>query len=139
MKTLLRVKTIALTAIICFLASSNATAKSKNDLRGTWKAIVPIEQQDRATNFVFYKIFKKDNTFINLTSNNGGKTFSITSKGSYSIEMPGIYVEGLTPHFANKYRVSNNVITYERDGNTLKITFTVNGRLYNETWILISK
>ncbi len=140
MKTLLRVKTIIFTAILCILFSTNASARDNNkDLEGVWKAVPPVGMEKQTEQLVFYKVFNKDKTFINFTSTDKGTTFIITSRGNYSVEMPGIYLEYLSQKFASKFKVSSNVITYKRDKKILTIIFKVHGKTFTETWMKVCK
>ena len=140
MKTLLRVKTIVLTAIFCLFLSASATAKNYNkELKGVWKLVLPIEMQEQTKNVVFYKVFNKDKTYINYSSTDSGVTFAITSRGTYLADIEGIYVEDLAPLFAAKYKVYSNAITYKIDEKIMTITFKMNGKVYSEKWMQISK
>ncbi len=140
MKTLLRVKTIVLTAIFCLFLSASATAKNYNkELKGVWKLVLPIEMQEQTKNVVFYKVFNKDKTYINYSSTDSGVTFAITSRGTYLTDIKGIYVEDLAPLFAAKYKVYSNAITYKIDEKIMTITFKMNGKVYSEKWMQISK
>lgn len=135
-KHLMYLRTISVLIILIFLSSlQKAEAKEsrlKHPLVGTWTMVY----QKDGHPVVCYKLLKKNGRYVNLKSTDEeGTKLAITRQGTYAVGV-GEFVERLAEEHGRVCTPPVNFpLEYEfLDKNTVKISFEIGGKKYNEVW-----
>lgn len=110
--------------LLCCLWLLPTLAEARH-IEGVWK----MESGNRMN----YKVLKSNGTYINLRSEDGGRTFHVTRMGNYEIAAPGVYIEHL--RYENGSRCDFPfTISYRKEKKKLMLTFDLHGTVCKETW-----
>lgn len=129
-------RTVSVLIILIFLGSLQKTeakeSRLKHPLVGTWTMVY----QKDGHPVVCYKLLKKNGRYVNLKSTDEeGTKLAITRQGTYAVGA-GEFVERLAEEHGHACMPPVNFpLEYEfLDKNTVKISFEIGGKKYNEVW-----
>ncbi len=86
----------ALTALFLSLSALPLDAVAES-ISGIWK----LDAGANAST-INYKVLKRDGTYYNLRSQDGGKSYFVTRSGNYKVVPPGVYVENLKYEYGHQ-------------------------------------